>query len=82
MGTGQESPIFTVDIIIKKGKVVPRHEDICGSGGIVPPFSTSTPEGGEWSASGPGRFTPGVRAAGNRWIGGWVGPTICLDAVE
>jgi len=35
---------------------------------------TSALEGGEWSASSPGRFTPGERAAGTHWIGSWVGP--------
>jgi hypothetical protein len=30
--------------------------------------------GGEWSASRPGRFTPGEIARGTKWIGGWVGP--------
>jgi hypothetical protein len=29
-----------------------------GSGGIAPPFFTSVLDGGEWSASQPGRFTP------------------------
>jgi hypothetical protein len=28
--------------------------------------------GGEWSASRPGRFTPGERAPRTHWIGGWV----------
>jgi hypothetical protein len=34
-----------------------------GSGGIAPPFLASALDGGEWSASLPGRFTPGERAA-------------------
>jgi hypothetical protein len=38
--------------------------------------------GGEWSASGPGRFTPGERAPGTHWIGGWVGPGTGLDDTE
>jgi hypothetical protein len=38
-------------------------------------------QGGEWSASRPGRFTPGERANGTHWIGGWVGPRAGLDAV-
>jgi hypothetical protein len=33
-----------------------------GSANIVPPFLTSTLDGGEWSASGLCRFTPGERA--------------------
>jgi hypothetical protein len=40
-----------------KGKVVavlnlaPHHEDVWGSGGVASPLLTSTPDGGEWSAS-------------------------------
>jgi hypothetical protein len=37
----------------------PRHDDTWGTGGITPPFLTSALDGGEWSASRPGRFTPG-----------------------
>jgi hypothetical protein len=40
------------------------HEDVWGSGGIVPPFLISTLVGGEWSASRPGRYTYGERALG------------------
>jgi hypothetical protein len=36
---------------------------------------------GEWSASCPGHFTPRERAAGNHWIGGWVGPRAVWDMV-
>jgi hypothetical protein len=42
---------------------------------------TSALDGGEWSASRPGRFTPTERAPGTHWIGGWVGPRAVLDAV-
>jgi hypothetical protein len=42
---------------------------------------TSTLDGGEWSASRPGRFTPKKRAAGTHWIGGCVGSRADLDAV-
>jgi hypothetical protein len=47
------------------------HEDIWGSGGIAPPFLTS--------ASCPCRFTPGERAPGTHWIGGWVGSRAGLE---
>jgi hypothetical protein len=43
---------------------------------------TSALAGGEWSASRPGRFTPGERALCTHWIGGWVGPRTELDDVE
>jgi hypothetical protein len=45
-------------------------------------FLTSALDGDEWSASRPGRFTPGGIALGTHWIGSWVGPRAGLDAVE
>jgi hypothetical protein len=42
-----------------------------GNGGITPPFLTTALNGGEWSASRLCRFTPGERASGTHWIGGW-----------
>jgi hypothetical protein len=42
---------------------------------------TSALDGGEWSASRPGRFTPRKRAPCTHWIGGWEGPRAVLDAV-
>jgi hypothetical protein len=42
---------------------------------------TSALDGGEWSASCPGRFTPREGAPGTHWIGGWVGPRAVLDAM-
>jgi hypothetical protein len=44
-------------------------------------FLISALNGGEWSASHPGRFTPRERAPGTHCIGGWVGPIAVLDAV-
>jgi hypothetical protein len=38
--------------------------------------------GGEWSALCPGHFTPGERAPGTNWIGGWLGPGDDLDDME
>jgi hypothetical protein len=35
-------------------------------------FLISALDGGEWSASRPGRFTPRERVRGTHWIGGWV----------
>jgi hypothetical protein len=46
-------------------------------------FLTSALVWGEWWASRPGRFTPGVRALGTHWIGGWgEGLRVCLDDVQ
>jgi hypothetical protein len=42
-------------------------------------FFTSALAGGEWSASRPGRFTPGEKAVGIHWIGVWVDPRADLD---
>jgi hypothetical protein len=40
-------------------------------------FLTSALAGDEWSASRPGRFTPGTH-----WIGDWVNPRAGLDDAE
>jgi hypothetical protein len=45
-------------------------------------FLTSAVVEDEWSASRLCRFTPGERAPGTHWIGGWVGPIAGLDDVE
>jgi hypothetical protein len=51
------------------------------NGGVAPHILASALDGGEWSASRPGRFTPKERAPGTHWIGGLVGPRTVLDAV-
>jgi hypothetical protein len=53
-----------------------RHEDVWGSGGIVPLLLTSALDGGERSGSCPGPFTPGERSPCTHFIGGWVGPRV------
>jgi hypothetical protein len=45
-------------------------------------FLTSALVRGEWAASRPGRFTPGERAPGTHWIGGWVGSRAGMDDVK
>jgi hypothetical protein len=42
---------------------------------------TSALDGGEWSASRPGRFIHREGALGTYWIGDWVGPRAVLDVV-
>jgi hypothetical protein len=44
-------------------------------------FLTSALDGGEWSASLPGRFISRGRSTGTHWIGGWVGPRAGLDVM-
>jgi hypothetical protein len=60
----------------------PRHEGVlrewmCSSNHSL----TSPVDGGEWSASRLGRFTPKERAPVTHWIEGWVGSISVLDAV-
>jgi hypothetical protein len=43
-----------------------------GNGGIAPPFLASALDGGEWSASCPGRFIPEEIILGTHWIGDWL----------
>jgi hypothetical protein len=45
-------------------------------------FLTLALAGGEWAASRPGHFTPGEKAPGTQWIGGWVDPRAGLDDLK
>jgi hypothetical protein len=45
-------------------------------------FLTSALAGGEWSASCPGRFTPGEEPHGTHWIEDWVDRRAGLDDME
>jgi hypothetical protein len=45
-------------------------------------FLASALAGGEWSASRPGRYTPGEIAPGTHWIGDWVDSRAGLDDLE
>jgi hypothetical protein len=61
----------------------PRYEGVLGEWRYSSTHSlTSALDGGEWSASRPGRFTPRETAPGNHWIGGRVGPRAVLDAMK
>jgi hypothetical protein len=53
-----------------------------GLGNITPPFLTSILDEGEWSASTPGRFTPGEIVPIMHWIRGCLGPRAGLDFME
>jgi hypothetical protein len=64
-----------------KSKVVPlsnylstKSRKLLCSGATAQLFLTSALDGGEWSASRSGRFTPGGRASSTHCIGGWLGP--------
>jgi hypothetical protein len=60
----------------------PCHEGVLGEWMYSSThYLTSALDGGEWSASRPGRFTPRERAPGTHWIGDWVGPRASLDAL-
>jgi hypothetical protein len=54
----------------------PCINKLLGSGGIVPCILDLALQGGQWSASCPGRFTPSIH-----WKRGWVGPRASLDTV-
>jgi hypothetical protein len=61
---------------------VPRREGVLGEYRYSSNHClTSALDWGEWSASGPGRFTPRETTPGTHWIGGWVGPRAVLDTV-
>jgi hypothetical protein len=68
-----------------KSKVVPEHHAMKTYWGVEVwhhTFLTSKLDGGEWSASRPGRFSPRERVSGTHWIGCWVGPRPGLDVVD
>jgi hypothetical protein len=68
-----------------KGKVVPVKHYAMKTFGLVDAYThvfLTSALVGEWSVSRPGRFTPGERAPGTHWIGGWVGPRANLDYME
>jgi hypothetical protein len=72
-GTGKVVPVLNY---------APRHEGVLWEWRYGSTHSlTSALDGGEWSASRPGRLTPRERALGTHWIGGWVGPRAVLDAM-
>jgi hypothetical protein len=61
-----------------------KHHSIKTYGGVevyLHAFLISALDGGEWSASHPGRYTNRERSPDTHWIGGWVGPRAGLDAV-
>jgi hypothetical protein len=49
---------------------------------LIHVFLTAALVGGAWSASRPGRFIPGEKAACTHWIGGWLDPRAGLDDLE
>jgi hypothetical protein len=53
-----------------------------GVGVYIHIFLTSASVAGEWSASSPGRFTPGEISPYTHWTGGQVDPRAGLDNVE
>jgi hypothetical protein len=51
-------------------------------GGYIHPHFLDLNSGGEWSASRPCRFSPGERAPGTHFIGGWVDLRAGLEDME
>jgi hypothetical protein len=71
VGTSKQEMLIKFRASRVKSRVVPvHHEGVWGSGYIDPHFLDLRLVGGEWSDSGPGRFTPRERASGTHWIGG------------
>jgi hypothetical protein len=74
------SAIFSIRLygVVLKSKVflvLIKYHDMktyWGNGCMFTSVLTSALDGSEWSGSRPGHFTPGEKAAGNHWIGGWV----------
>jgi len=59
----------------------PRHEGVLGELKYSSTRSLSSElDGGGWSASRLGRFTPRERAPDTHTVGGWVGPRAVLVA--
>ena len=58
---------------VLQGEGVPVH--------AMKAFLTTALDGGELSASHPSYSVPGVKVPSTHLIGGWVGPTIGLDAL-
>jgi hypothetical protein len=60
----------------------PRQENVFGEWRYSSTHSlTSALDGGEWSASRPGRFTSRERDPCTHWIGDWIGLKTVLDSV-
>jgi hypothetical protein len=72
--TGKAVPVLNYKSIMLRRHVGKRR--------CTPLFLTSTLDGGEWSASLPCRFSPKERHPAAHWIGGPVGPSVCVDVVE
>jgi hypothetical protein len=73
--------LFIVRGCIKKSKLSRHKPWMSLEGEKVYSYLTSVLDGGEWSASLPGRvLPPGERTPGIHWTGGWVGPRAGLDA--
>jgi hypothetical protein len=53
-----QSPPTSAEVKTTRIYTFTPHEAVWGSGGIALPILTSALDGGEWSASRPGRFTP------------------------
>jgi hypothetical protein len=83
MNTDRDSPVqIKVKLSLFYFNWAPRHEGALGEWRYSFTHSlTSAQDGGEWSASLPGRFTPTERAPDTHWRGGWVDPRAVLEAV-
>jgi hypothetical protein len=70
------------NVNVSKSKAVPLHAMVAPGGErrySSYSFLTSVLDGGEWSASCPGRALPGERTPGTQCTGGWVDLITGLD---
>jgi hypothetical protein len=85
LSRGNSTRIFeikwTPSWLIQVSSPATRHRGACGERWYSSySFTTSALDGGELSASRPGRaFTPGERTSGTHCTGGWVGPRAGLN---
>jgi hypothetical protein len=74
----REREVYTCVKLVKYNELTTHG----GVRGIASAFLTSALDGGECSATRPGRFTPGEGTPGKHWLRGWVSPRAGLDAVK
>jgi hypothetical protein len=82
---GTDRPVIgCIRVNVNSSPCLTEHHTMKAYGGMevyLHAFLTSALDGGEWSASRPGRFIPKVRTPGTSWVGGCVGPRTGLDPV-
>jgi hypothetical protein len=79
-----QPPVWRTNLVDRQRLFIQYSRSYSRIGGVevyLHTFLTSALDGGEWSASRPGLFTPRERASGTHWTGGWVGLRASLNAM-